>query len=245
MKENNILKILSRISKNIFSPSGTSFKQIIDSNTESADLSLDIRQREKAIYGEDNIKQQKLYEKWTVKTSWHLKDEAIPLLLSIDPEIYANSSVDETIKQKYQGLWEHAQHCVEQGLLSVTKKEGRSEEWEATPIDVYQWAAVSRVELPAQLIALMEFVMMTLLPTSASNSSSGDKIDKELILGSALAVLVAYPKLCLNKEDRVKATTIVALINDNKDKLFAGKTPELSSTASINLIEKWINVKFS
>ena len=251
MTENNILEKVGRMAKNILGQSNKSSKQNIHSNAESADVSLDMSQREKAIYGEDNIKQQKLYEKWTVKTSWHLKNQAIPLLLSMDPEKYLDVDFDEVTEKKYQDLWEHAQHCVDQGLLFVLNKENPADEWEAKPIDVYKWAAISRVELPEQLTALMEFVMMTLLSTvNISTGSPGENIqseasynsDKERILGAALAMLAAYPEQCMNKKGRVRAENIISLINKNGAELFAEETPDLSSIAAIDLINKWIEI---
>ena len=208
-----------------------------------------MRQKEKDVYGEDRITQQKLYEKWAVKSSWHLKNQAIPLLLSIDPEIYSTSSCDEVTEQKYQDLWEHAQHCVEQGLLFIINRERPAEEWEAKPIDVYKWAAISRVELPVQLSALMEFVMMSLVSTATIDNDSLDNRkqndisyykDKERILGAALAMFVTYPERCRNKKGLVSAENIVSLINENESVLFAEETPGLSTTACIDLINKWI-----
>jgi len=251
MTENNILEKVGRMAKNILGQSKKSSKQNIYSNAESADVSLDMSQREKAIYGEDNIKQQKLYEKWTVKTSWHLKNQAIPLLLSMDPEKYLDVDFDEVTEKKYQDLWAHAQHCVDQGLLFVLNKENPADEWEAKPIDVYKWAAISRVELPEQLTALMEFVMTTLLSTvDISTGSPGENIqseasynsDKERILGAALAMLAAYPEQCMNKKGRVRAENIISLINKNGAELFAEETPDLSSIAAIDLINKWIEI---
>ncbi len=208
-----------------------------------------MRQKEKDVYGEDRITQQKLYEKWAVKPSWHLKNQAIPLLLSIDPEIYSTSSCDEVTEQKYQDLWEHAQHCVEQGLLFILNRERPAEEWEAKPIDVYKWAAISRVELPVQLTALMEFVMMSLVSTANIDNDSLDNQkqndisyykDKERILGAALAMLVTYPERCKNRKGRVSAENILSLINENESVLFADEIPGLSPTADIDLIDKWI-----
>ena len=249
MTEKNILGKIGRIAKNILGQTTKTSNRKIYSNAESADLSLDMSQREKAIYGEDNIKQQKLYEKWAVKTSWHLKSQGIPLLLSIDPDKYSDSDFDETTEKKYQDLWEHAQHCVEQDLLVVLNRESPVDEWEVKPVDVYKWAAISRVELPVQLTSLMEFVMMTLLSTvNPQSDSSGAKSqsdavynsDKEHILGAALAMLATYPEECRNKKGLVRAENIVSLINKNESLLFTDKTPDLSATAAVDLVNKWI-----
>jgi hypothetical protein len=208
-----------------------------------------MREKEKDVYGEDRITQQKLYEKWAVKPSWHLKNQAIPLLLSMDPEKYSTSSRDEYSEQKYQDLWQHAQHCVEQGLLFVLNREHPADEWKAKPIDVYKWAAISRVELPLELSTLMEFVMMTLVSTANIDNDSLDNKkqnditydkDRERILGAALAMLVTYPERCKNKKGRVSAENILSLINENESVLFGEEIPGLSPTAGIDLINKWI-----
>jgi hypothetical protein len=249
MTEKNILGKISRMAQNILGHTNKSSNRKIYSNAESADLSLDMSQREKAIYGEDNIKQQKLYEKWAVKTSWHLKSQGIPLLLSMDPDKYSDSAFDETTEKKYQDLLEHAQHCVEQDLLVVLNRESPVDEWEVKPVDVYKWAAISRVQLPEQLTSLMEFVMMSLLSTvNTSNDTSGGNSqneasynsDKEHILGAALAMLVTYPDECTNKKGLVRAENIISLINKNESMLFADKVPVLSTTAAVDLINKWI-----
>jgi len=245
MIEKNILGKIGRMAKNILGQTNKSSNRKIYSNAESADLSLDMSQREKAIYGEDNIRQQKLYEKWAVKTSWHLKTQGIPLLLSIDPDRYSDSDFDETTEQKCQDLWEHAQHCVEQDLLVVLNRESPVDEWEVKPVDVYKWAAISRVELPVQLTSLMEFMMMTLLSsvnTSSDNSQSDAAYnsDKEHILGAALAMLATYPEQCRNKKGRIRAENIVSLINKNESLLFVDKAPDLSATAAVDLVNKWI-----
>lgn len=251
MTEKNILGRLTCMFKNILGQSNKSSNRKIYSNVESVDLSLDMRQREKAIYGEDKIRQQKLYEKWTVKTSWHLKSQAIPLLISMDPERYSDSEFDDVTEKKYQDLWKHARHCVEQDLLFVLNRESPADEWEARPVDVYKWAAVSRVELPEQLTALMEFIMMSLLSTvNPSSDSQGDNSqseanyssDKEYILGAALAMLATYPEQCMNKKGRLRAENIVSLIDKNESLLFAEKTPDLSTIAAVDLVNKWIKI---
>lgn len=215
---------------------------------------VNMRQKEMDIYGEDRITQQKLYEKWAVKSSWHLNTEAIPLLLSMDPEKYSVSSFADASEQKYQDLREHAQHCVEQGLLPILNQERSAEEWIAKPIDVYKWAAISRVEIPAQLSALMEFVMMSCVSTeNAENDSSNKgshtkdsfKSDKERILGAALSMLVTYPERCKNKKGRVRAEYILSLISENESDLFGEEIPELSTTVGIDLINKWIMASVS
>ena len=39
-----------------------------------------------AVYGQEKLSQQLFYEKWSTRDEWLLKDEAIPLVLGLDPE---------------------------------------------------------------------------------------------------------------------------------------------------------------
>ena len=240
---------LTGITKKIFGQSDISSVRNINSAEPRSNPTLDMGQKEKDIYGKERIEQQKLYEKWAVRKSWHLKDQAIPLLLSMDPDNISISLFDEVAVQKYQDLWEHAQHCVEQELLPVMNRECPVDEWEANPIDVYKWAAISRVELPKELSSLMEFVMTTMVSTAdLDDGSLGNKKqngisydgDKDRILGAALAMLATYPEKCRNKKGRVRAENILLLINENEGVLFGEKTPDLSPTAALDLINKWL-----
>ncbi len=218
------------------------------------DNSKSMRKKEMDIYGEERITQQKLYEKWVVKSSWDLHTEAIPLLLSIDPEKYSVSSLADGREEKYQDLREHAQYCVGKGLLAVLNQEQPAEEWMVKPIDVYKWAIISQVEIPEQLLALMEFVMMSLVSADnikddPSNKESHVKDslnrDKEHILGAALSMLVNYPECCKDEKGRVSAENILSLISENKSNLFEKEIPKLSTTVNIDIINHWIMVSVS
>ena len=246
--KSTLKKIIKAVNK-LFGQSEVVINSQIGHKVSNSGDTKNMREKEKDVYGEDRITQQKLYEKWAVKPSWHLKNQAIPLLLSMDPEKYSTSSRNEYSEQKYQDLWEHAQHCVEQGLLFVLNREHPADEWKAKPIDVYKWAAISRVELPLELSTLMEFVMMTLVSTENIDNDSLDNKkqnditydkDRERILGAALAMLVTYPERCKNKKGRVSAENILSLIDENESVLFGEEIPGLSSTAGIDLINKWI-----
>ncbi len=248
MTDNIMLNKLNSLIKNIFRWPGDSAGNHTAQHESDSNIGMNMRQKEINVYGSDRITQQKLYEKWAVKNSWHLKDQAIPLLLSMDPEIFENLMHDETSKKKYDDLWLHAQHCVEQGLLAVNNRTSAAIDWKAAPVDVYKWAAISRVQLPEQLTFLMEFVLKSLMPvndekptgSSAQNESTYDK-GKESILGAALAMLVAYPERCMNKKGRVRSENILLLINENESVLFDDDLPDLSSTASLDIINQWLN----
>lgn len=222
----------------------TSVKQTMENNSYHS-ARLNIQEKEKHVYGENSITQQKLYEKWAIKKSWHLKNQAIPLLLGIDPENLFVSSKDEVTEQKHLDLCKHAQHCVEQGLLSVINRESPIDEWQVEPIDIYRWASISRVKLPEQLSTLMEFIVISMPDITLGSFSDkqyeiNHEKDKEYILGAALAMLVTYPEQCRDKNKCVKAEKIISLISKYKNILFGHEIPYLSTTIGLELIERWI-----
>lgn len=239
------------IIKKIFGNPGASssafsrLQQPVDNNHESG-----INQRLGNIYGQNRIEQQMLYEKWVVKENWLLKHEALPLLFGVNPETGIRS-LPEQLQNDIDQLWSHAKNCVEQGLLKVMNQEQNNEEWRASPLDIYRWARVSRLELPDTFIMLMEYVSKTIKQPEAQFKSSGPgsvddgyiKFDenREKILGIALALLAAYPEKCRNSRGKVKVDRIISLINEKGSFWLGDETLELSTTAMRDLIGKWLN----
>lgn len=210
-----------------------------------------INQRLGNIYGQDRIEQQKLYEKWVVKEYWLLKREALPLLFGINPET-GTRSLPEQLQNDIDQLWSHAKNCVEQGLLKVMNQEQNNEEWCASPLDIYRWARISRLELPDTFIMLMEYVSKIIKQPETQYKSSGpDSVvddgiikfneNREKVLGIALALLAAYPEKCRNSRGKVKVDRIISLINEKGSFWLGDETLELSTTAMRDLIGKWLN----
>ena len=211
----------------------------------------DTGRRLREIYGAEKMDRQLLYEHWAVKDTWHLRDEALPLLCGIDPDFYKNSSAglieDEAIKE----LRLHARQCIEHDLLRVVNREQDADDWRVEPLGIYQWAVISRLQLPAPLVAIMEFIGRTVKksPQSAAHletpdgrhlSSALDK-DREKVLGLALATLAARPEQCRNADGVVTAEQLVETSNAL---FFLQKhTLKLADGAMLDLIDKWLKVK--
>jgi hypothetical protein len=240
----NIIKKIKALLKtnkdNVFSESND--EKHINNKYESSSVGL--RQREQELYGMDRIQQQKLYEKWIIKKTWLLKDEAIPLLCGVNPELKINTKSEA---MQFAELWEHAQQCINQGLLSVTEAAVKPENWQVQPQDVYKWAAISRVDIPEQLSAIMEFVLSTVKHTDnnildTKNLKNTDSIgdDKERVLGAAFAILAAYPDQCRNSKGRVRANKIVEILDEKGEFWFGKDTLSMSSTAKLDLINRWL-----
>lgn len=208
-----------------------------------------INQRLADIYGQEMLQLQTLYEKQVVRDTWLLRDEAIWLLSGIDPE--QRNEADAETRQHVGDLWEHARKCVDERLLAVVNREQKAEQWEVRPVDIYQWARISRVELPDVFSSLMEFVVNTIKPAgaesaTASNNDGPDNTvhqfdqDREAVLGMALAVLAAYPERCKSSSGRIKAQRIVEIINEKEQFWLGDRQTTMSLTAKHDLISKWL-----
>jgi len=209
-----------------------------------------LNQRLQNIYGQEKIDLQMLYEKWVVKDSWLLKQEALPLLFGIDPESDITILQPELL-ENFNQLWCHSKDCVEQGLLKVINREQGNENWRANPLDIYRWARVSRMELPDVFNSVMEFVTKSikqqeLQPVSRDESNIDDGYirfdeNREKVLGIALALLAAYPEKCKNGRGQVQVDKIVSLIYEKGEFWLGNEALDLSSTVVRDLISKWLN----
>ena len=208
----------------------------------------DTGQRLRELYGEARMNQQLLYEQWAVKDTWHLRDEALPLLYGMDPGSYKNNRGVLAEEEAIKGLWLHARQCIEHNLLRVANREQAPEEWRVEPLDIYQWAVVSRLQLPEPFVALMEFVGRTVKkspqPVTPAASADGGRLsaafddEREKVLGLALAVLASCPEQCRNAAGEVTAGRILETCTALS--CLPGQSPQLADGAMLDLIDKWL-----
>ena len=209
-----------------------------------------LNQRLQNIYGREKIELQMLYEKWVVKDTWLLKHEALPLLFGIDPESNTQLLQPELLDNINQ-QWRHSKDCVEQGLLKVINQEQAEENWRVSPLDIYRWARISRMQLPDVFNRVMEYVSRTIKQPELQKASQDDsnidygyiKFDenREKVLGIALALLAAYPEKCKNSRGQVKVDKIAGLIYEKGELWLGNESLDLSTTVIRDLISKWLN----
>ncbi|MDX1519788.1 MAG: hypothetical protein R3318_06655, partial [Gammaproteobacteria bacterium] len=126
----------------------------------SSRLSDALKSRELELSGEDVYAQRRLYERWSVKETWKLETEAVPLVLGYDPD--RPETMEDEYRQLAQELLDHARHCISHNLsLRAVNAEQPEKDWEVAPTEFYCWASVSRVQMPESLVNLMEFVINT------------------------------------------------------------------------------------
>ncbi len=210
----------------------------------------DLHKRLQQIYGEQQIELQLRYEKWAIRESWQLKDEALPLLCGLEPGTAIFAPAADQPTPPLDELWSHAQSCVQQGLLPVINREQPSADWRVRPLDVYRWAKVSRISVPEVLNTLMDFVARTIKSeTTGTSAQTDDHVDRsahfdqnrETVLGVALALLAAYPEQCRNQKGRVQADKILRLMDEKGGFWSNNAQVDFSSMATRDLINKWLN----
>lgn len=210
---------------------------------------VSVSDRASQVYGEEKVNRQRLYEKWSCKDYWELRTEGIPLLLGVEP--YSSCVTDDVTSQSMQELWQHASDCVNKKLLVVLNPDMPADEWRVTPSDLYCWATVSRVSVPQELSALMDFVLQTIKTSPAakeqqapaSNDSQHDARylrHCEITLGAALSLLVNSPDACKSSRGRVKAALIAAEILGNSEAWFGKDEPLLAQSAMEDLINRYV-----
>lgn len=235
------MNILSKI-KSCFSKK-TNSKNV--SNVQSVELSMD--EREDKVFEKETLNLQKLYEQWSCKEEWLLYNEGIPLLFGVEPD---SKNIDEVLSGKIEGLWEHAQDCVNKNLLSVINKEKPAVEWQVRPLDLYSWGTVSRISMPEEFSLLMSFVAQTIKAVrvqsehavSESNQDILYQKHREIVLGAATSLLVNAPELCKNKKGKVVSNLIAKNILENENQWFADDRPMLAEVAMTDLIEQYLKL---
>ena len=197
-----------------------------------------------------SMEQQLLYERWAVKDTWRLRDEALPLLFGINPDVYKKNSEDVAGKEDIKSLWLHARQCVEHNLLQIKDRGQDADDWQVEPLDIYQWAVVSRLSVPEPFGAIMEFIARTVkkspppvtpeeIPDGRHISSAFDA-DREKVLGLALAALAAYPARCRDGAGEVTAERILETLLTLS--CLQEQSLKLAHGAMLDIIGKWLQV---
>ena len=217
-------------------------------DTETSLPGTGINARIENIYGQEKITLQKLYEKWTVRDAWLIRYEGIPLILGYDPE---SRDADLPV-QAADELWIHAQKCVEKGLLHVNNIEQTPDLWTSSPVEIYKWATVSRIELPELFNNLMSFIVNTLQSnrggsditrdeTGRVNSQPGNSRNHgETVLGIAFALLAANPEKFRDENGNLQPEQIVALIKKKHEFWTGEEKLDLSTDEIADILTRWL-----
>ncbi len=206
---------------------------------------ISMHEREREVYDIEQLTLQKLYEQWLSKDKWLLHKEGIPLLFGLNPDAQRRNNHEP---DKVDELWEHAKVCVQNKLLFVMNPERGDYEWEVSPVDLYRWATVSRIAVPAEFSVLMTFVMQTVKLEHENNGrqvegqqDSNYQKHREIVLGAAISLLLNAPEQTGNNNEII-VENITRLILENKTEWFGKDEPLLKGSEMTALINDYIEL---
>lgn len=174
---------------------------------------------------------QQRYEQALKREHWKLRDEAIPLVIGVDP-----SSWSAYLRENELGEFEAALYACCLPMLSAHVVDG------AVPVEVLIGAFRSEgVELPASLTRLYDFIrQMTLQTVPATETVPPDAADDEraIVLGAALSIVTKMPERCRDKDGFFDGALITNLIFQTAVRWFPMSAPTMSREQVAALIDK-------
>lgn len=191
---------------------------------------------------EKSIDLQKLYELWLKKSEWSLLDEAIPLLYGHAPT-GPGESANQKPDKSMQLLLEKS---VREGTLRLESGEEELSGARVKPEHIYSWAVKQKIAIPPEFSALMDFILKTVINESLEeelperDASESSLSGNEKVLGACLALLAKYGDDCRGKSGKVSLEKLLRLMDKEREKLFRGNEPQLSSVLIRDVVSQWL-----
>lgn len=184
--------------------------------------------------GSFNVEIQMLYEHWLKNDSWAARNEALPLVVGVDPELWQSYLETGELNATEQSLWDTYQ-----------REAGIATESDCVPVqDVVSFFRAQRVEMPASFSRLYDFIRQTTLaaqaePTDAALTSPRGE-ETEVVLGAALALVASMPDRCRDEHGFVAGEAIAKLIMQSAARWFPLQAPTMTEAEMATLIDKWL-----
>lgn len=185
----------------------------------------------------DEMQQQLLYEYWLKRDTWSLRDEAVPLLLGLDP---ASADPEEPAVQE---TWDSVKSDVKENRLSIYNRQAPADSWSVAPAVIYRWASENNIPLPAPFSELMEFILQAVKREGQSDvmedEGSRFNAENESILGAALALINRFPDACFESDGGIDIHKTIILMKEHATDLFGTPGPEFSYERVYDLLKRW------
>jgi hypothetical protein len=126
-----------------------------------------------------------LYETWLSRDAWHVPNEALPLLVGVDPAHWRDALDVES------AAWAHALAARLAAALAGAEA--------VTPAALRTWAREQGTGLPACAEQLLDFIASVLPGTrddGAMPAAVARAAEREILLGAALALVTRFPAQC-------------------------------------------------
>jgi hypothetical protein len=191
--------------------------------------------------------QQLLYERWLKRPVWRLRQEAVPLLLGIDPEAWARGGVVPGSTEVQDRVWA-AVHAAVMDRRGPRVIDGGADpdDWCVEPADLYRWASGRGLVLPQSFVALMDFILRTVKTPADAVAVAGTPSEahlasvREQVLGAALNVLAKCPDQCYDAHGLCSGARIAERIAAQSMRWFDTPEPPLAGPEMTALIDRWL-----
>lgn len=184
--------------------------------------------------GSFNVEIQMLYEHWLKNDTWAARDEALPLIVGVDPALWHSYLEAGELIGTEQALWESYQS--EAGIDTGSQR---------VPVnEVVGFFRARQVEIPASFSRLYDFIRQTTLGAetestdTASPSPRGEEV--EIVLGAALALVASMPDRCRDEHGFIAGERVAKLIVQSAVRWFPLEAPTMTEAEMAGLIDKWL-----
>lgn len=191
----------------------------------------------------DIVTQQKIYERWLSQDELNLRDDAMPLLLGVDPEDWPALRDQEPLRSDEDRAWCSVQKAVrDENVPRVLNRNAPEDLWKVKTNDFYAWVKDAAIAVPAPLEQLMQFMATVggreTVEETINNTTS---IAREQVLGGAVRALAEVPQQCKGSDGRVNAEYIHAVLERQSVPWFGLAPPDLSVREIIAIIDRYLN----
>ena len=185
--------------------------------------------------GSHNVEIQMLYEHWLKSDTWAARNEALPLVVGVDPLLWRSYLEAGELAAAEQSLWDEYQR--EAGLAAESDRVAVNH--------VVAFFRAQQVEMPASFSRLYDFIRQTTLP-AAPDPADRDAVparaeETEAVLGAALALVASMPDRCRDEHGFVAGERIAKLIMQSAVRWFPLQAPTMTETEMATLIDKWLD----
>jgi hypothetical protein len=200
-----------------------------------------------AVGGVGPLPQQLLYERWLGRPVWRLREEAVPLLLGIDPVVWAGGGEAPGSTEVQDRVWAAVYAAMmEGGGPRIIDSGAGPEHWCVEPADLYRWASGRGLVLPESFVTLMDFILRTVKAPADEIAVAGTPSEthlssvREQVLGAALNVLAKCPDQCYDAHGLCSGARIAERIAAQSMRWFNAPEPPLTGLEMTALIDRWL-----
>jgi len=188
-----------------------------------------------------------LYERWLTRPVWRLREEAVPLLLGIDPDAWARGGVVPGSTEVQDRVWAAVHAAVMEGRGPRVIDDGSGpEHWCVEPADLYRWASRRGLVLSESFVTLMDFILRAVKAPADAVAVAGTPAEthlasvRERVLGAALNVLAKCPDQCYDAYGLCSGARIAERIAAQSMRWFDAPEPPLTGPEMTALIDRWL-----